>query len=441
MRYAEIENLYNLPFFELLQKARRTHEEHWTDSSVQLCTLLSIKTGGCSEDCSYCAQSARYSSGVTAERLMEKEQVMDRARAAKQNGSTRFCMGAAWRQPKQKDLDSVVSMIKVIKDMNMESCVTLGMLSSDQARQLKDAGLDYYNHNIDSSPEYYTKIISTRDYNERLATLDNVREAGISVCCGGIIGMGESSEDRAGFLLTLANMPSHPESVPINMLVKVEGTPLNDAETADPIEFVRIIAAARIMMPRSYIRLSAGRNDMSDEMQALCYLAGANSIFYGEKVINGSIIISYSDILFEPSVVKRLMESDHDISVVVDIDWRGYYVGRKHHPISEAENVIFNSNNEVKKIGKYKDWEAMVVMDADGKVCFAQSLPILQAPKTNKRDAKLFVAFRPNESITNEVSVTPGYEFNKSNSVTAASGKNKFKFPGKKEVIFKSKKE
>ena len=224
-------------------------------------------------------------SSATPEKLATIEEVVSQASLAKNKGASRFCMGAAWRQPKQKDLDSVVSMIKVIKDMNMESCVTLGMLSSDQARQLKDAGLDYYNHNIDSSPEYYTKIISTRDYNERLATLDNVREAGISVCCGGIIGMGESSEDRAGFLLTLANMPSHPESVPINMLVKVEGTPLNDAEAADPIEFVRIIAAARIMMPRSYIRLSAGRNDMSDEMQALCYLAGANSIFYGEKLL------------------------------------------------------------------------------------------------------------------------------------------------------------
>tara|TARA_Y100000590_G_scaffold101434_1_gene115164 strand:- start:289 stop:1254 length:966 start_codon:yes stop_codon:yes gene_type:complete len=278
-------NLLRQPFNDLVHSAQRIHRQNFDPNKVQLSTLMNIKTGGCPEDCAYCPQSARYQTGVRAEKLATIEEVVSQASLAKNKGASRFCMGAAWRQPKQKDLDSVVSMIKVIKDMNMESCVTLGMLSSDQARQLKDAGLDYYNHNIDSSPEYYTKIISTRDYNERLATLDNVREAGISVCCGGIIGMGESSEDRAGFLLTLANMPSHPESVPINMLVKVEGTPLNDAETADPIEFVRIIAAARIMMPRSYIRLSAGRNDMSDEMQALCYLAGANSIFYGEKLL------------------------------------------------------------------------------------------------------------------------------------------------------------
>ena len=278
-------NLLRQPFNDLVHSAQRIHRQNFDPNKVQLSTLMNIKTGGCPEDCAYCPQSARYQTGVRAEKLATIEEVVSQASLAKNKGASRFCMGAAWRQPKQKDLDSVVSMIKIIKDMNMESCVTLGMLSSDQARQLKDAGLDYYNHNIDSSPEYYTKIISTRDYNERLATLDNVREAGISVCCGGIIGMGESSEDRAGFLLTLANMPSHPESVPINMLVKVEGTPLNDAEAADPIEFVRIIAAARIMMPRSYIRLSAGRNDMSDEMQALCYLAGANSIFYGEKLL------------------------------------------------------------------------------------------------------------------------------------------------------------
>ena len=269
-------NLLRQPFNDLVHSAQRIHRQNFDPNKVQLSTLMNIKTGGCPEDCAYCPQSARYQTGVRAEKLATIEEVVSQASLAKNKGASRFCMGAAWRQPKQKDLDSVVSM---------ESCVTLGMLSSDQARQLKDAGLDYYNHNIDSSPEYYTKIISTRDYNERLATLDNVREAGISVCCGGIIGMGESSEDRAGFLLTLANMPSHPESVPINMLVKVEGTPLNDAEAADPIEFVRIIAAARIMMPRSYIRLSAGRNDMSDEMQALCYLAGANSIFYGEKLL------------------------------------------------------------------------------------------------------------------------------------------------------------
>jgi biotin synthetase len=230
-------NLLRQPFNDLVHSAQRIHRQNFDPNKVQLSTLMNIKTGGCPEDCAYCPQSARYQTGVRAEKLATIEEVVSQASLAKNKGASRFCMGAAWRQPKQKDLDSVVSMIKVIKDMNMESCVTLGMLSSDQARQLKDAGLDYYNHNIDSSPEYYTKIISTRDYNERLATLDNVREAGISVCCGGIIGMGESSEDRAGFLLTLANMPSHPESVPINMLVKVEGTPLNDAESADPMSF------------------------------------------------------------------------------------------------------------------------------------------------------------------------------------------------------------
>ena len=246
---------------------------------------MNIKTGGCPEDCAYCPQSAHYKTGVEAEKLAAVEDVISQAQAAKNKGATRFCMGAAWREPKQRDLEKVIAMVKAVKSMELETCLTLGMLSLHQAETLKAAGLDYYNHNLDSSPEYYSKIISTRDYAERLVTLERVREAGISVCCGGIIGMGENQNDRAGLLLTLANMLSHPESVPINMLVKVEGTPLSEAETVEPIEFIRIIATARIMMPESYIRLSAGRNNMSDETQALCYLAGANSIFYGEKLL------------------------------------------------------------------------------------------------------------------------------------------------------------
>jgi len=246
---------------------------------------MNIKTGGCPEDCAYCPQSAHYKTGLKAEKMASVEEVVSQAKAAKNKGATRFCMGAAWRQPKKSDLEKVVPMVKAVKELQLETCLTLGMLTLEQAKTLKASGLDYYNHNIDTSPEYYSKVISTRDYGERLTTLEHVRNAGINVCCGGIIGMGEAQKDRAGLLLTLANMPNHPESVPINMLVKVEGTPLDDVETANPIEFIRTIAAARIMMPKSYIRLSAGRNSMSDETQALCYLAGANSIFYGEKLL------------------------------------------------------------------------------------------------------------------------------------------------------------
>ena len=246
---------------------------------------MNIKTGGCPEDCAYCPQSAHYKTGVEAEKLATIEEVVLQAEEAKNKGATRFCMGAAWRQPKDNDIEKVIPMVEAIKEMELETCLTLGMLSLEQAKRLKTSGLDYYNHNIDTSPEYYSKIISTRDYRERLTTLEHVRNAGINVCCGGIVGMGENQKDRVGFLLTLANMSNHPESVPINMLVKVEGTPLENKEELEPIEFVKIIAAARIMMPKSYIRLSAGRDNMSDEMQALCYLAGANSIFYGEKLL------------------------------------------------------------------------------------------------------------------------------------------------------------
>ena len=281
----EAVSLLTQPFNDLLFTAQQTHRQYFDPNKVQLSTLMNIKTGGCPEDCAYCPQSAHYDTGVNAEKLMDIDQVLLQAKAAKEKGATRFCMGAAWRQPKQKDLEKVMAMVEAVKNTGMETCVTLGMLSGDQAKDLKKAGLDYYNHNLDCSPEYYSKIISTRDYQERLDTLEHVRQADINVCSGGIIGMGENETDRAGLLLTLANMPKQPESVPINMLVQVEGTPLNDSEPADALDFVRIIAAARIMMPASYVRLSAGRNDMTDEMQALCFLAGANSIFYGEKLL------------------------------------------------------------------------------------------------------------------------------------------------------------
>ncbi|HIF51185.1 MAG TPA: biotin synthase BioB [Thiotrichaceae bacterium] len=281
----EAVSLLNQPFNDLLFSAQQIHRENFDPNYVQLSTLMNIKTGGCPEDCAYCPQSAHYDTGVEAEKLLDLTDVLTQAKAAKEKGATRFCMGAAWRQPKQKDLEKVMAMVEAVKATGMETCVTLGMLSREQAKNLKSAGLDYYNHNLDCSPEYYSKIISTRDYQDRLDTLDNVRQAEINVCSGGIIGMGEDQNDRAGLLLTLANMSKQPESVPINMLVQVEGTPLKDADVPDAIDFIRIIAAARIMMPASYVRLSAGRNEMTDEMQALCFLAGANSIFYGEKLL------------------------------------------------------------------------------------------------------------------------------------------------------------
>jgi len=252
---------------------------------VQISTLLSIKTGGCPEDCAYCPQSARYDTGVRAEKLMALDTVLAEARAAKAGGASRFCMGAAWREPKDRDVDAVCAMVEGVKALGLETCATLGMLTADQAQRLKGAGLDFYNHNIDSSPEFYDRIITTRTYQERLDTLSHVRDAGIHVCCGGIVGMGESREDRVGMIATLAALRPHPESVPINMLVKVKGTPLAEEPALDPLEFVRTIAAARIIMPRSMVRLSAGREDMTEETQALCFLAGANSIFYGPKLL------------------------------------------------------------------------------------------------------------------------------------------------------------
>ncbi len=281
----EIAALFALPFPELMFRAQSAHRAHFDPTQVQISQLLSIKTGGCPEDCGYCSQSAKYETGVKATKLMELEAVLADARAAKASGVSRFCMGAAWRSPKDRDLDTVCAMVEGVKALGMETCVTLGMLSGEQAVRLKQAGLDYYNHNLDTSPEYYHHIISTRTYQDRLDTLAHVRDAGIHVCCGGIVGMGESAEDRIGLVHTLATLPVHPESVPINALVQIEGTPQGMARPVETIDFVRLIAVARITMPRSMVRLSAGRESMSDEAQALCFLAGANSIFYGPRLL------------------------------------------------------------------------------------------------------------------------------------------------------------
>ncbi len=284
-RVAEVEALFALPFSDLMFQAQTMHRTHFDPNSVQLSTLLSIKTGGCSEDCGYCPQAARYDTGVESQGLLEINAVLDAARAAKAAGATRFCMGAAWRGPKQRDLDPVLDMVREVKALGLETCATLGMLKDGQAEQLRDAGLDYYNHNLDTSPEFYGEIITTRDYQDRLDTLERVRGADLHVCCGGIVGMGESRTQRAGLIAQLANLDPQPESVPINMLVQVEGTPLQDTAAMDPLEFVRTIAVARIVLSKSYVRLSAGRQEMSEAIQALCFLAGANSIFYGEKLL------------------------------------------------------------------------------------------------------------------------------------------------------------
>jgi biotin synthase len=282
---AEVRALFELPFPDLMFQAQSVHRMHFDPRAVQISTLLSIKTGGCPEDCAYCPQSVSYETGVEAGKLMSRDAVLEEAQAAKAAGASRFCMGAAWRSPKDRDLDHVCAMVEGVKALGLETCATLGMLTPPQAQRLKTAGLDYYNHNLDTSPEYYDQIITTRTYRDRLDTLAHVRDAGIRVCCGGIVGMGESAEDRIGMIATLASLPVHPESVPINMLVRVAGTPLAAGEALDPIDFVRTIAAARIAMPKSVVRLSAGREDMSEETQALCFLAGANSIFYGPKLL------------------------------------------------------------------------------------------------------------------------------------------------------------
>jgi biotin synthase len=296
----EVAALLALPLPELMFRAMAVHREHFNPAEVQISTLLSIKTGGCPEDCGYCPQSAAYETGTKAGKLMAVDAVLAEAGAAKAKGARRFCMGAAWRSPKDHDLDTVCAMVAGVKALGLETCVTLGMLSAPQTARLKEAGLDYYNHNLDTSPEYYGRVISTRVYQDRLDTIAHVRDAGINVCCGGIVGMGEEVGDRAGLLATLASLPVPPESVPINALVAVAGTPLAAAAPIDPIDFVRVIAAARITMPTSYVRLSAGREAMTDEAQALCFLAGANSIFHGEKLLTTkNATISHDDALFE----------------------------------------------------------------------------------------------------------------------------------------------
>ena len=282
---AEISALLEMPFNDLLFKAQTIHRENFDPNEVQISTLLSIKTGACPEDCGYCSQSAKHDTSLEKERLLPLQEVIDQAAEAKANGSSRFCMGAAWRNPTDKNLDKVIDMIKAVKALGMETCVTLGMLTEAQTQRMKEAGLDYYNHNLDTSPEYYDKVITTRSYQDRLDTLEHVRDAGINVCSGGIVGMGEDEKDRASLLQQLANLPQHPESVPINMLVQVEGTPLFNSDKLDHLEFIRTIAVARIIMPKSFVRLSAGRSEMTDETQALCFFAGANSIFYGDKLL------------------------------------------------------------------------------------------------------------------------------------------------------------
>lgn len=281
----DIEALFDLPFNDLMFKSHSIHRECFNPNEVQISTLLSIKTGACPEDCSYCSQSSKNDTGLERERLLPISEVVEAATEAKNNGATRFCMGAAWRNPTDKSLDHVIEMIKTVKDMGMETCVTLGMLKEQQAQKLKEVGLDYYNHNLDTSPEFYGTVISTRTYQDRLDTLEHVRNAGINVCSGGILGMGETRRDRARLLQELANLPQHPESVPINDLVQVKGTPLDGIDKLDPFEFIRTIAVARIIMPKSYVRLSAGRTEMNDEMQAWCFFAGANSMFYGDRLL------------------------------------------------------------------------------------------------------------------------------------------------------------
>ena len=287
-RVADVVALFELPFNDLMFRAQQVHREHFDANAVQLSTLLSIKTGGCEEDCGYCSQSSHHDTGLKAEKLMDVDTVLDAARAAKANGASRFCMGAAWRNPKERHMPALTEMVRGVKELGLETCMTLGMLEDEQAQHLADAGLDYYNHNLDTSPEFYGQVISTRTYQDRLDTLDRVRDAGINVCCGGIIGMGESRRERAGLISQLANLNPYPESVPINNLVAIEGTPLEGTAPLDPFEFVRTIAVARITMPKAVVRLSAGREQLDDAMQAMCFLAGANSMFYGDQLLTTS---------------------------------------------------------------------------------------------------------------------------------------------------------
>ena len=310
---AQVNALYALPFNDLMFQAQTVHRQHFKPNEVQVSTLLSIKTGACAEDCKYCPQSGHYNTGLERERLLEVEKVLTQAKVAKEKGASRFCMGAAWTNPKQRDMPYIIEMVQGVKKMGLETCMTLGMLTGEQAKTLADAGLDYYNHNLDTSPEFYGEIITTRTYQDRLETLSHVRDAGMKVCCGGILGMGESANDRSALLMQLANLPEHPESVPINMLVKVAGTPLEDVEDLDAFEFIRTIAVARIMLPQSHVRLSAGRSRMNEQMQALCFFAGANSIFYGDKLLTTDNPEADADmLLFAKLGIKP--EQRHDVS-------------------------------------------------------------------------------------------------------------------------------
>ncbi len=322
----EVEALLDLPFTELLFRAAETHRRHFDPCEVQVSTLLSVKTGGCPEDCAYCPQAQRYHTGVEATKLMSTDAVLEKARAAKAAGASRFCMGAAWRSPKDRDIPKVAEMIREVKALGLETCATLGMLSGEQAQALRAAGLDYYNHNIDTDPGFYDAVIRTREIQDRLDTLEHVREAGMKTCCGGIVGMGETRSQRAGFLRTLANLPAHPDSVPINRLVQVEGTPLHGTAELDPFEFVRTIAVARLLMPASMVRLSAGREQMSDELQALCFAAGANSIFHGEKLLTtGNPDVAHDQALFQRLGLRAMQVAvdapghDHGGTVHADI--------------------------------------------------------------------------------------------------------------------------
>jgi biotin synthase len=322
----EIEALFDLPFMALLARAHAVHAAHHDPDAVQVSTLLSIKTGGCPEDCAYCPQAQRYHTGVEAQKLMDVDAVLERARAAKAAGASRFCMGAAWRGPKDRDIPKVAEMIREVKALGLETCATLGLLGEGHAQQLKDAGLDYYNHNIDTSPDYYGEIIHTREFEDRLGTLEDIRAAGLKTCCGGIVGMGETRAQRAGLLQALANLAEHPQSVPINQLVRVAGTPLEDADDMDPFEFVRTIAVARIVLPESVVRLSAGRQQMSDEMQALCFFAGAGSIFIGEKLLT----TGNPDVEHDHALFRRL--DLHPMRIDADV----HEAGTVHADILEA---------------------------------------------------------------------------------------------------------
>ena len=317
---AEVSALLDLPFAELMDRAGKVHREYFDPNQVQVSTLLSIKTGGCPEDCGYCPQAARYNTGLKAHKLMEVDAVLAKAAQAKSAGATRFCMGAAWRSPKDRDLEKVAAMVSGVRAMGLEACATLGMLTAEQAKTLKSAGLDYYNHNLDTGPDEYADIIKTRDYQDRLDTLGHVREAGLKTCCGGIVGMGESRAERAALLQSLANLPEHPGSVPINRLVQVEGTPLHGTAQLDPFEFVRTIAVARLLMPASMVRLSAGRAEMSEELQALCFLAGANSIFYGEKLLTtGNPDVEADQALFAKLGIEGMPLAEESKTVHADV--------------------------------------------------------------------------------------------------------------------------